>query len=114
MAHTDTADTRTKRRRGARQSSAAKKQSASSVINLRADAATRALIDRAASALGQTRTEFMLATARSRATEVLLNQRLFVLNHSDWASLVSALDAPVPPNPKLKALLARKPIWDRQ
>jgi uncharacterized protein (DUF1778 family) len=56
----------------------------------------------------------MLATARSRATEILLNQKLFVLNHSDWASFVSALDAPMPSNAKLKALLAREPIWDRQ
>jgi uncharacterized protein (DUF1778 family) len=92
----------------------AQKAAKGSSLSLRVDQQTRLLIDRAADALGQTRTEFMLATARSRATEILLNQRLFVLNHSDWASFVSALDAPMPRNAKLKALLAREPIWDRQ
>ncbi len=83
-------------------------------LSLRVDAQTRFMIDRAAEVLGQTRTEFMLSTARSRATEILLNQRLFVLNTSDWTAFVDALDAPMLPNAKLKALLAREPIWDRQ
>jgi uncharacterized protein (DUF1778 family) len=82
-------------------------------LSLRIDPQTRLLIDRAADALGQTRTEFMLATARDRATQVLLSQRLFVLNDADWADFANALDAPVPSNSKLKGLLARKPLWDR-
>ncbi len=82
-------------------------------MSLRVDPQTRFLIDRAADALGQTRTEFMLTTARSRATEVLLGQRLFVLNEADWASFSRALDEPMPSNAKLKALLARRPMWDR-
>jgi len=82
-------------------------------VSLRVDPETRFLIDRAADALGQTRTEFMLATARGRATEILLSQRLFVLSEVDWASFNRALDAPMPSNTKLKALLARRPAWDR-
>jgi uncharacterized protein (DUF1778 family) len=82
-------------------------------LSLRIDPQTRLLIDRAADALGQTRTEFMLATARDRAAQVLLSQRLFVLNDADWADFANALDAPVPSNSKLKGLLARKPLWDR-
>lgn len=105
---------RRSRRTAAAKSKSAPKGPKGSSLSLRVDPQTKLLIDRAADALGQTRTEFMLATARSRATEILLNQKLFVLNHSDWASFVSALDAPMPSNAKLKALLAREPIWDRQ
>lgn len=83
-------------------------------MSLRMDVETRALIDRAASVLGQNRTDFMLTSLRERATEVLLNQRLFTLNDANWAAFVDRLDNPPPPNAKLKALLARVPIWDRQ
>jgi len=83
-------------------------------LSLRVDPETRFVIDSAANVLGQTRTEFMLSTARSRAIDILLNQRLFVLNDSDWASFVNALDKPMPSNAKLKALLGREPIWERQ
>jgi uncharacterized protein (DUF1778 family) len=92
---------------------AAVKSAKVEALSLRVDPQTRFLIDRAADALGQTRTEFMLSTARSRATEVLLGQRLFVLNDADWTSFNRALDAPTPSNTKLKALLARRPAWDR-
>ena len=83
-------------------------------LSLRVDPQTRFLIDRAADALGQTRTEFMLATARSKATEILLGQRLFALNDAEWSDFASALDAPMPANAKLKALLGRKRAWDRR
>jgi uncharacterized protein (DUF1778 family) len=105
---TPAATPRVKRNRKAEASSAKAEP-----LSLRIDPQTRLLIDRAADALGQTRTEFMLATARDRAAQVLLSQRLFVLNDADWADFANALDAPVPSNSKLKGLLARKPLWDR-
>ena len=83
-------------------------------VNLRVDDETKFLIDRAAFALGQSRTEFMLRSARERATEILLNQTLFVLGGANWSAFVDALDTPPPPNAKLKALLLRKAPWDDQ
>lgn len=83
-------------------------------MSFRIDEATRDLVDRAAIVAGQNRTDFMLTVLREKATEVLLSQRLFALNDSDWDAFVQRLDAPPPPNAKLKALLARSPIWDRQ
>jgi uncharacterized protein (DUF1778 family) len=83
-------------------------------MSFRMDVETRLLVDRAASIAGQNRTEFMLTALREKATEILLNQRLFTLNESDWATFLDRLDNPPPPNAKLKALLARVPIWDRQ
>lgn len=82
-------------------------------MSLRIDAATRDLIHRAADVLGQSRTEFMLTSARERAIGVLLNQTLFRLNASDWAAFTDALDDPPPPNEALKALLASKPPWEQ-
>ena len=46
-------------------------------INLRADTATRTLIDRAAAQRGKNGSEFMLEAARREATTVLLDQRFF-------------------------------------
>jgi uncharacterized protein (DUF1778 family) len=83
------------------------------VINLRADEATRTLIDRAASALGQNRTEFMLMSARVYAQEVMLKQVYFELGDADWKALNDALEAPPPPNAALKRLMSRTPSWDQ-
>lgn len=81
-------------------------------INLRIEAGTRRLIDEAASALGKTRTEFMVESARRQALEVLLDQKLFALEPERYASFFRALDAPPAPGPKLRALLRRTPVWE--
>jgi uncharacterized protein (DUF1778 family) len=111
MARTDAMGLRAKEG-GARRSAPAKKQSASGIINLRADQATRDLIDRAADALGQNRTEFMLMSARARAQEVILNQVYFTLGADDWKALNKVLESPAPPNAALKRLMSRKPPWE--
>ena len=82
-------------------------------INLRIEARTRQLIDQAAATLGKTRTEFMIDAARAQAVDVLLDQRLFVLESDKFDTLVEILDNPPPPGPKLRALMKRKPIWER-
>lgn len=84
---------------------------ARSSINLRVEPRTRALIDEAAAALGKTRTEFMIESARRSALDVLLEQRIFGLDPGGWDAFVAVLDAPPPPRPKLAALLARKAPW---
>ncbi|MBK5959882.1 antitoxin [Rhodoplanes elegans] len=97
----------------ARSGTAAKSGTESkAAINLRIEPDTRRMIDSAAAALGKTRTEFMIETARARAVDVLLDQRLYVLAPDRYAAFVRALDDPPPPGPKLRALLGRKPAWD--
>jgi uncharacterized protein (DUF1778 family) len=81
-------------------------------INLRIEAQTRQLIDDAAAVLGKTRTEFMIDSARAQAIDVLLDQRLFVLDAARYDVFVDALDNPPAPGPKLRALLRRRPAWD--
>lgn len=82
-------------------------------INLRIEARTRQLIDEAAAALGKTRTEFMVESARRQAIDVLLDQKLFTLDPDRHDAFVRALDAPPAPGPKLRALLGRTPAWER-
>jgi uncharacterized protein (DUF1778 family) len=80
-------------------------------INLRIDMHTRQLIEDAAAVLGKTRTEFMVASARQAAIEVLLNQRLFTLDPQRYSAFMHALDNPPATAPKLRALLSRTPMW---
>ncbi len=81
-------------------------------INLRIEAQTRQLIDDAAAVLGKTRTDFMIDSARAQAIDVLLDQRLFVLDAAGYDAFAQALDNPPAPGPKLRALLRRVPAWD--
>lgn len=80
-------------------------------INLRIETDTRKLIDEAAALLGKTRTEFMVDSARRRAIDVLLDQRLFALETERYDAFVHALDNPPAPGPKLRSLLRRDPAW---
>jgi uncharacterized protein (DUF1778 family) len=82
-------------------------------INLRIETQTRRLIDDAAAILGKTRTEFMVESARKTAIDVLLDQRLFVLNPERYDAFLHALDNPPAPGPKLRSLLRRRPAWER-
>jgi uncharacterized protein (DUF1778 family) len=82
-------------------------------INLRIETQTRRLIDDAAAALGKTRTEFMIESARREAIDVLLDQRLFALDADRHAAFRRALDNPPAPGPKLRSLLRRAPAWQR-
>jgi uncharacterized protein (DUF1778 family) len=82
-------------------------------INLRIERSTRKLIDDAAAILGKTRTQFMIESARQQAIDVLLDQRLFVLDPKRYDAFLHALDNPPAPGPKLRSLLRRTPAWQR-
>jgi uncharacterized protein (DUF1778 family) len=80
-------------------------------INLRIETGTRQLIDDAAAILGKTRTEFMVESARRQAVDVLLDQRLFMLDSARYDAFMQALDNPPAPGPRLRSLLGRAPAW---
>jgi uncharacterized protein (DUF1778 family) len=80
-------------------------------INLRIPHQTRELIDAAAAAVGQTRTEFVVTSAKQHAIDVLLDQRFFNLNTKDSASFLDILRSPPEPNEKLRELMKRKTPW---
>jgi uncharacterized protein (DUF1778 family) len=50
-------------------------------------------------------------SARERAIDVLLDQRLFVLDSARHDALILALNNPPAPGPRLRALLRRAPAW---
>jgi len=80
-------------------------------IHIRAHAADRELIDRAAESIGKSRSEFVLDTARREAEEVLREQRVFHLDASAWKTFMSELDRPPPDNKALRDLMQRKAPW---
>ena len=82
-------------------------------INLRASQRQKLLIDRAADALGRTRSDFMLDTACREAESVLLDRRYFSLPEDDFKKFVAMLDRPPKDNPRLRRLLQSKVPWDR-
>lgn len=82
-------------------------------IHIRALKQTKELIEAAAASLGKSLTEFTLESARKQAVDVLLDQRLFVLDAGRYEAFVQALDQPPPAGPKLKALMKRRPLWQR-
>lgn len=86
---------------------------ASETINLRASAEQKALIDNAAARLGKSRTEFMLDSAREAAENVLLDQRLILMDETAYDRFTACLDEPVEPADTLRDLLATRPPWER-
>lgn len=84
-----------------------------SVINVRVPRLLKSLIDQAADAVGKSRSEFILESARAHAIDVLLDQRFFALDPDRYEAFMQMLDAPPASNSKLKALMTSKAPWER-
>jgi uncharacterized protein (DUF1778 family) len=82
-------------------------------INLRASQRQKLLIDRAAEALGRSRSDFMLETACREAESVLLDRRYFFLPENEFKKFAAMLDSPPRDNPRLRRLLRTRAPWDR-
>lgn len=81
-------------------------------ITMRVPVQTRDLIDRAAAAIDKSRTEFVLESARQRAIDVLLDQRVFHLDAEAGEAFAELLENPPAPVEALRALMARKAPWE--
>jgi uncharacterized protein (DUF1778 family) len=81
-------------------------------INMRVEPSQHALLTKAAKALKKDRSVFILDVACREAENVLLDQRLFQLDHNAFAAFNKALTAPVPDNAKLKILLTTPSPWE--
>jgi uncharacterized protein (DUF1778 family) len=82
-------------------------------INLRASRKQKVLIDRAAEALGRSRSDFMLDTACREAESILLDRRYFVLSEDAFKRFTNLLDRPPKDNPRLRRLLHTRAPWDQ-
>jgi uncharacterized protein (DUF1778 family) len=82
-------------------------------ISLRIPPSDRDLIDRASAAVGKSRTEFMLESARAAATDALIDRRMFVLNAKQFKSFEAALNK-APSVDQVIAKLEKRPSpWKR-
>lgn len=80
-------------------------------LNLRIPAAERYLIDRAASSIGKTRTDFILEAARRAAEETLLDRAVLAVSADAYAEFLTRLEAPAQPNERLQRTMQAKPPW---
>ena len=83
-------------------------------ISLRATRTQKALIDHAASALGRSRSDFILDTVCREAVSVLLDRRYFVFSGEAFRKFTTMLDEPPKDNPKLLRLLRTKAPWEHR
>lgn len=82
------------------------------VIQIRASAETKAVLNRAAALRGQKLSEFMLESARRQAEETILEQRTFFLDDEAHARFLALLDSPSKPSPEVRGQFKRKAPWE--
>lgn len=82
-------------------------------VNIRVQAAEKALIGSAAEALNASVSNFMVEASVQRAEAVLADRTRFRLSDEKMKAFVDALDAPLPNPAALKALLNHKAPWER-
>ncbi|HBP4332751.1 TPA: DUF1778 domain-containing protein [Escherichia coli] len=80
-------------------------------INIRATDEERAVIDYAASLVNKNRTDFIIELAYQEAKNIILDQRLFVLDDERYDSFITQLEAPVLNAEGRERLMAVNPEW---
>ncbi|MBO1928453.1 DUF1778 domain-containing protein [Thiomicrorhabdus sp. 6S2-11] len=81
-------------------------------INMRVLPEQKALISQAAAILKMDRTAFILNTVCREAEEVLLNQRVFLLDDKAFDQFEQVLEKPLPNSAELEKLLSEKSPWE--
>ncbi len=71
-----------------------------------------AIIDRAASLLGRSRTEFMRDAAVRAAEEVIMENTVIRMSPEGFTAFVELLDRPAKPVPEMVELLKRPAPWE--
>ena len=80
-------------------------------LNIRIAAEERSLIDRAAKARGQNRTDFILDAARRAAEDALLDRALISVSAKAYADFVARLDEPAKSNEQLRRTMRAPLPW---
>lgn len=70
------------------------------------------LIRRAAEVEGTSITAFTVDAAVSRARDVLVDRRLFMLDDAAWTEFLAVLDRPIAYKPRLEKLFASESIFE--
>jgi uncharacterized protein (DUF1778 family) len=82
-------------------------------LNIRIKADARSLIDRAAQARGQNRTDFILEAARLAAEEALLDRTMVSVSAEAYREFLARLNAPPRPNVRLRKTMRKPAPWDK-
>lgn len=81
-------------------------------ISMRLPEADVAMIDRAASLRGRSRTDFVRDAAVRAAEDVLMENRLIRMSPEGFAEFMDVLSAPTAPVPELVDLVKRPAPWE--
>ena len=82
-------------------------------LGLRATPQQEAVLRRAAEVSHKSMTDFILDTACQAAEQVLLDQRLFLVEDSQAQALLDLLDRPEQDNAGLRELFSRRAPWTK-
>ncbi len=82
-------------------------------LNIRIKAHERGLIDRAAEARGQNRTDFILEAARRAAEDALLDRTMISVTPQAYAKFLARLEARPKPNACLRKTMRTPAPWDK-
>ncbi len=82
-------------------------------VNLRVRGETRSLIDRAAKALGRSRSDFMIEAARRAAEDAILDQTVISVSREKYDAFLAMLDAPPQPHEALRRTLRTPAPWEK-
>lgn len=85
----------------------------SSRLGLRATPQQEAVLRRAAEVSHKSMTDFILDTACRAAEQVLLDQRLFLVDDRQAQALLDLLDRPEQDNAGLRELFSRRAPWSK-
>ncbi|ASG63401.1 hypothetical protein CEW81_12135 [Kluyvera genomosp. 3] len=80
-------------------------------INVRVTEEERAVIDYAASLVSKNRTDFIVEHAVHEAQNIILDQRVFVLDDARYQAFIEQLEAPVQNREGRQRLQDVKPEW---
>jgi uncharacterized protein (DUF1778 family) len=81
-------------------------------LSMRIPDADIAIIDRAATLRGRSRTEFVRDAAVRTAEAVIMENTIIRMSPEGFAAFVDLLDRPAQPVPEMVALLHRPAPWD--
>lgn len=84
----------------------------SELIDVRASAAVKQLLQEAARACHKNVSEFLLEAGIIAANQTLADRRHFGLDKAQWKEFQKALDRPVQAKPRLKKLLTQPSVLD--
>lgn len=82
-------------------------------VRLRIRQDQRALIDKAASIQGLSRSGFIIEASRRAAENVILDQRVIIVSEESYDDILAVLDRPPEANEKIAKLFSTKAPWER-